>query len=190
MQTLGQNFLESTLRLFRYYKTLGEKAMAQVPDQGLFAQFDEESNSMAMIVQHLSGNMLSRWTDFLSSDGEKDWRNRDEEFNIVLSSRQEVIARWEEGWSCLFQALNSLTEGDLERIVYIRNEGHTVLDAIQRQLAHYPYHVGQLIFAAKQYRSDDWKTLSIARNQSSGFNEEKFNAAKKIKHFTEPDQGK
>src|SRR6478735_9388866 len=139
-------FMESNLRLFHYYKGLGEKAIGQISDEGLFHQYNEDSNSIAIIVQHLWGNMLSRWTNFLTEDGEKPWRERDAEFEAQVKTRDVLMQRWEEGWKCLFDALESLTEGDLERTIYIRNEGHSVVDAICRQVAHYAYHVGQIVF--------------------------------------------
>src|SRR4051812_14478849 len=126
-------FLESNLRLFRYYKSLGEKAIAQVTDESLFHQYNEDSNSIAIIVQHLWGNMLSRWTNFLTEDGEKPWRERDAEFEAVTNTREELLKRWEDGWTCLFSALESISDKDLDHTIYIRNEGHSVVDAINRQ---------------------------------------------------------
>ncbi len=171
---INQNFLESSIKLFQYYKTLGEKAIAQVPDAALFWQANADSNSIVMIVKHLSGNMLSRWTDFLTTDGEKDSRNRDAEFENDIATRQEVLGLWERGWACLFNALENLKPSDLEKIIYIRNQGHTVLEAINRQLAHYPHHVGQIVFIAKMKTEHAWQTLSIAKNKSQDFNLEKF----------------
>lgn len=141
-------FLKSADRQFRYYKKLGEDAMAQLPDEQLFWQANEDSNSIAIIVKHLWGNMLSRWTDFLTTDGEKPGRNRDGEFEADINSRAVLMEKWDAGWQCLFNALGSITDEDLERIIYIRNEGHTVLEAINRQIAHYCYHVGQVVFLA------------------------------------------
>ena len=150
------SFLKSADRQFRYYKSLGDKAMEQISDEQLFLQPNEESNSIAVIVKHLWGNMLSRWTNFLTEDGEKPWRQRDAEFENDLHTRQDVLQLWEEGWQCLFHALDSVTDEELETIIYIRNEGHTVLEAINRQLAHYPYHVGQIVYLAKMFRNEDW----------------------------------
>ena len=183
MNTL--NYLKSAIRQFEYYKMLGEKAMEQLEDQGLFWQVNEESNNIATIVKHLHGNMLSRWTNFLTEDGEKPWRNRDGEFESDTTSREAVMKNWNEGWTCLFDALNSITDDDLSRIIYIRNDGHTVLEAINRQLAHYPYHIGQIIYIAKLLKNDVWKSLSIPRNKSAQYNTEKFSAQKDIRHFTE-----
>ena len=146
---MESNYLESVIKQFEYYKMLGDKTFGQLPDESLFWQYTEESNSIAVIVKHLWGNMLSRWTDFLNSDGEKDWRNRDSEFESDIQSRAEMLEKWEEGWNCLFNAIRPLKEEDLSRIIYIRNQGHTVMEAINRQLAHYPYHIGQIVFIGK-----------------------------------------
>jgi len=173
------DYLKSSIRLFAYYKGLGEKAMAQMPEEKLFWQYNPESNSIAMIVQHISGNMLSRWTDFLTTDGEKDWRNRDREFENDIKTRDELNLAWNKGWQCLFDALNPLTAADLPKIVYIRSEAHTVMEAINRQLAHYPYHIGQMIFIAKMVADSDWKSLSIPRGKSVDFNDEKFSAPRR-----------
>lgn len=180
-----KNFLESSIKQFLYYKTLGEKAMMQVTDEQLFMQLNEDSNSIATIVKHLSGNMLSRWTDFLTSDGEKEWRNRDAEFENEFSSREALMVLWNKGWDCLLNTLKTLSENDMQHLVYIRNEGHTVTEAIIRQLCHYPYHVGQLIFAAKALKETHWDTLSIAKNKSKTYNTEKFSQDKGKRHFTD-----
>ena len=177
------NYLESVRRLFLYYKSLGEKAMAQLTEEELKEQPGPGSNNVAAIVKHLHGNMLSRWTDFLSTDGEKPWRNRDGEFEDTLEGRTRIMEAWEEGWACLFSAINSLQAENLQHIVYIRNEGHTVLEAINRQLAHYSYHVGQMVFLAKQIRGENWQSLSIPRGQSQAFNQEKFSQEKGRRYF-------
>lgn len=182
---MNANYLASIKKQFLYYKLLGEKAIEQVPEEKLFWVSDEESNSIAMIVKHLWGNMLSRWTDFLSSDGEKPWRNRDAEFENDIQTKSEMMQKWDDGWDCLLNTLNSLQPEDLERMIYIRNEGHTVLEAINRQLAHYPYHVGQIVFLARMLREGHWKSLSIARNQSSQYNQGKFAQGKTQRHFTD-----
>lgn len=181
---MNNNYLDSVRQQFEYYKLLGEKTFDQLTDEALFWQYNEESNSIATIVHHLNGNMLSRWTDFLESDGEKTWRNRDEEFENNIHTRQEMLDLWNKGWSCLFNALNSLTEADLNRIIYIRNQGHTVLEAINRQLAHYPYHIGQIIYIGKMAANEHWNSLSIPRSQSKSYNQNKFSQDKKIEHFT------
>jgi hypothetical protein len=189
MNDSSDSYLQSVLKQFEYYKLLGEKTFEQVTDEQLFWQYNTESNSIAMIVQHLSGNMLSRWTDFLTSDGEKEWRNRDEEFEQILSSRHEMMTAWNKGWKCFLTALNSLTSSDLERIVYIRNQGHTVMEAINRQLAHYPYHVGQIVFIGKMC-SVSWQSLSIPKGNSTQFNTEKFSKPPHREHFTDSLLGK
>jgi hypothetical protein len=182
-ESTGANYLASVRSLFRYYKGLGEKAMYQIDDEQLVRELSPDANSIAVIVGHLSGNMLSRWTDFLNSDGEKPWRKRDEEFEPVLMTRAQVMEAWEKGWQCLFAAINPLTEEDLHRIIYIRNEGHTVLEAVNRQLAHYSYHVGQMIILAKMFKGSEWESLSIPKGGSKTFNEEKFNKDKDRRHF-------
>jgi hypothetical protein len=150
-----------------------------------FFQVNEDANSIAIIVQHLAGNMLSRWTDFLTTDGEKEWRNRDAEFETNITNKQDLLAYWNSGWQCLFNSLEPLTSSDLDKIIYIRNEGHTVLEAINRQLAHYPYHVGQLVFLAKLLAADKWKSLSIPKNKSQEYNQEKFSKERSDIFFTD-----
>jgi len=178
-------YLESAKRQFQLYKQLGEKAMAQANEKELFWSPNADTNSIATIVKHMWGNMLSRWTDFLTTDGEKSWRQRDAEFENNWTTREELMAKWEEGWKCLFDALDSITDDDLEKIVYIRNEGHTVLEAINRQIAHYSYHVGQIVFVVKMLRSDEWNSLTIPRNKSKDYNADKFSKEKERKHFTD-----
>ncbi|MGI4834433.1 MAG: DUF1572 family protein [Janthinobacterium lividum] len=172
------SYLASARQQFAMYKSLGEKALAQVPDAALFWQPNPASNSPASIVKHMAGNMQSRWTNFLTSDGEKPWRAREAEFNNDLTTRAEVLARWEAGWQCLFAALDGLGPADLERTIYIRHEAHTVTEAINRQLAHYPSHVGQLLLLGKLVQGEAWQSLSIPRGQSAAFNAEK--AAKNL----------
>ncbi|WP_202701335.1 DUF1572 domain-containing protein [Flavobacterium sp. UGB4466] len=179
------SYLESVKKQFLYYKMLGEKAIAQLEPDQLFVTLNEDTNSIATIVKHVSGNMLSRWTDFLTSDGEKEWRNRDSEFENDLQSKEEVLLIWNKGWDCLLNALNSLNPEQLSDIIYIRNEGHTVIEAINRQLAHYPYHIGQIVFYAKQLKKGDWDSLSIPKNKSGNYNAEKFAKEKEIKNFTD-----
>lgn len=185
-----ESYFESVKKQFLYYKTLGEKAINQLEPEQLFLETNEDTNSIATIVKHISGNMLSRWTDFLTSDGEKEWRNRDSEFENDLKSKQEVLEVWNKGWKCLENALNSLKPEQLSDIIYIRNEGHTVIEAINRQLAHYPYHVGQIIFYAKQLKNSSWDSLSIAKNKSGNYNAEKFAKEKEIKNFTDDELNK
>lgn len=179
------SYLESVKKQFLYYKTLGEKAMDQLQEEQLFFQYNGESNSIAILVNHIAGNMLSRFTDFLTSDGEKPWRNRDAEFTNPFKNKAELMQHWNKGWNCLMDALDQLTEEHLEKIVYIRNDGHTVTEAINRQLAHYPYHIGQMVFIAKMLQNEHWKTLSIARNKSADYNDRKFSQGKDRRHFTE-----
>jgi hypothetical protein len=182
---MQNNYLESAIKQFEYYKLLGDKTIAQLPPEKLFWQYNEESNSIATIIKHLHGNMLSRWTDFLTSDGEKEWRKRDAEFENVIADEATVINLWNEGWVCLFNTLHSLTDTDLNKIIYIRNQGHTVAEAINRQLAHYPYHVGQIVFIGKMVLNENWQSLSIPRNQSNKYNENKFAQPKEKTHFTD-----
>jgi hypothetical protein len=167
---LTTSYIEDALAIFQQYKQLGEKAIAQVTDEQLFASLDEESNSIAIIVKHMTGNMRSRWTDFLTSDGEKPSRNRDSEFADPPETRHALVRDWEEGWACVFLALEPLTDADLGRTVTIRGEAHSVMQAINRQVAHYAMHVGQIILLAKHYAGAQWQTLSVARNRSGEFN--------------------
>jgi hypothetical protein len=164
------SYLKDSASLFRYYKMLGDKAMAQVSDADLLLTLDPESNSIAIVVKHLSGNMVSRWTDFLTADGEKPSRDRDSEFVAPPQTRSELLAMWDAGWKAVFDALAPLTEEDMSRTIRIRGEAHSVMQAINRQLAHYAYHVGQIVFIAKHLASDHWASLSIPRGRSSEFN--------------------
>ena len=179
------SYLESVKKQFLYYKMLGEKAMEQLEAEQLFVAVNEDTNSIAVIVKHLSGNMLSRWTDFLTTDGEKETRNRDGEFENDLATKEDVLKVWNEGWNCFLRTLDSLEPAQLSEIIYIRNEGHTVIEAINRQLAHYPYHIGQIVFYAKQLKKSDWNSLSIPKNKSNTYNNAKFAQEKSIKNFTE-----
>lgn len=165
------SYHDDTLSLFRYYKKMAEGAMEQVTDEQLFAVLDPEMNSIALTVKHLAGNMRSRWTDFLGSDGEKADRNRDSEFVDPPSDRPSVMAMWESGWALVFSALQPLGEDDMGRTVYIRGEAHSVMQAMNRQLGHYAYHCGQIVFLAKHFQSSKWKSLSVPRNQSGTFNQ-------------------
>lgn len=180
----AQNYLETTRALFRYYRELGDKALAQIGDEHIHWQPTPESNSVAVVVKHMSGNMLSRFTNFLTEDGEKPWRNRDAEFEKNdYASKVELLNAWQEGWNCFFQALDPLTEADLGRIVYIRNQGHTVLEALNRQLAHYAYHTGQIVFLCRMLTGENWQTLSIPKGGSQAFNSEKFAEEKSRRFF-------
>ncbi|GEM53302.1 DUF1572 family protein [Empedobacter brevis] len=180
------DLMNGIIKQFQYYKQLGEKTFSQLSEQDLFWQYNENSNSIAIIVNHLSGNMLSRWTDFLTTDGEKEWRNRDEEFEAQIQSKDELLEKWQRGWNCMFDALKRIKkEEDLEQVIYIRNEGHTVIEAINRQLAHYPYHVGQIVFIGKLLKDAEWNSLSIPKNKSSDYNQNKFSSDRKKQYFTD-----
>ena len=163
---IGNNYLESVKKQFHQYKSLGEKAIQQLETQQLFFSKNEHTNSIAVIVKHMHGNMLSRWTDFLTTDGEKPWRKRDDEFEDAGTDKAEVIKNWEDGWTCFFTAINSLCADQLSETIFIRGEAHTVMGAINRQLAHYSYHVGQIVFAAKQLKEGNWDSLSIAKRKT------------------------
>ena len=182
---LNNSYLESIKKQFLYYKILGEKAMEQLQPEQLFVSVNDDTNSIATIVKHISGNMLSRWTDFLTSDGEKEWRNRDGEFEPTIKTKDELLTTWNQGWECFLNAINSLTPEQLTEIIYIRNEGHTVVEAINRQLAHYPYHVGQIVFYAKMLKESEWTSLSIPKHKSNSYNADKFAKEKSIKNFTD-----
>lgn len=178
-------YLQSVIKQAQYYRLLGEKSFEQLTEEQLLWQANEASNSIAIIVNHLWGNMMSRWTDFRTTDGEKEWRNRDAEFENEITSRAELVRKWDEGWDCFLGALNSLQEEDLGSIIYIRNMGHTVMEAINRQLAHYPYHIGQIVFIAKLIRDEQWVSLSIPKGNSKEYNSEKFSKPKRTEHFTD-----
>ena len=179
------DYLESVKKQFAYYKLLGEKTFAQLTDEELNWQYNSESNSIAMIVNHLYGNMLSRWTDIFNTDGEKEWRNREAEFTATNPDRETLLGLWDKGWGCLLSTLEKLTADDLERIIYIRNMGHTVAEAINRQLAHYPYHVGQIVFIGKMLCNEKWSSLSIPKGGSESYNADKFAKEKHREHFTD-----
>ena len=181
---MEMNYLESVKKQFAYYKLLGEKAMNQLSEEELCWQFNEASNSIAVIVKHLWGNMLSRWTDFLVADGEKEWRDRDGEFEADLQSKEEIMDKWESGWNLLFSALESINTSNFDTTIYIRNQGHTIVEAINRQLAHYAYHIGQMVYVARMIKSDEWKSLSIPKGASKTYNQQKFAQPKRKEHFT------
>jgi len=168
-QPVARIFLEESIKSFRGLKSNSEKAMEQLSDSEMHWAFNEESNSIVIIMKHLAGNMISRWTDFLTTDGEKENRNRDGEFEDDFKTRAQLMEFWNKGWQVFLDTLNNLTEADLLKTVYIRKEPHTVIRAIQRQLAHYAYHCGQIVYVAKQIKGKDFKTLSIARGESSKF---------------------
>lgn len=179
------SYIHSILKQFEYYKMLGDKTFEQVENKDIQWQYNSDSNSLSIIVKHIVGNMLSRWTNFLTEDGEKEWRHRDTEFEYSYFTKKDMIAAWEKGWNCLFNAIKPLQEDDLERIVYIRNQGHTVTEAINRQLAHYSYHIGQIVFLGKMIKGNEWKSLSIPKGKSISYNKEKFDKTKGKRHFTD-----
>ena len=164
------SYLKDSISLFHHYKKLGENAIAQCPDAGLFATLDEENNSIAIVVKHMTGNMLSRWTDFLATDGEKASRNRDSEFEAPPKTRAEILDLWDAGWKCMFTALEALTDVSMTKTVTIRGEEHSVMQAINRQIAHYSYHIGQIVLLAKHFAGANWKALTIPKKQSAEFN--------------------
>jgi hypothetical protein len=178
------HYLKSTIMQFEFIQNLANKTLAQLSEQEIFRQPSSANNSIAIIMNHLAGNMLSRWTNFLTTDGEKEWRNRDEEFAPPEENLELLLTKWNSGWNCMFDALSQLTSDDLSKLVYIRNQGHTVLEAIQRQLSHYSYHVGQLVYVGKLIRNDEWVCLSIPKGTSSEYNASKFDQAKHREHFT------
>jgi len=165
------SYLEDSLELFRYYKKLAERAMAQVTDDQLYATLDDEMNSIGIVVKHMAGNMRSRWTDFLTTDGEKPNRDRDTEFVNPPTTREALMQAWEDGWERVFRALGPLSDSDLGRTVTIRGEAHSVMQAINRQSAHYAYHVGQIVMLAKHFADDKWQSLTVPRNRSAEFNQ-------------------
>ena len=171
MNDSAQHYLADAIRTFRDYKKLAEGAFAQISDQDFFKTIDGESNSIAVNMKHMAGNMISRWTDFLTTDGEKPERDRDMEFEMLPgTTRDEMLAYWETGWKCVFDAVEPLQPEDLMRTVRIRGQDHTVIQAINRQLAHYAYHVGQIVFLAKHFKSSEWQSLIVPRNKSAEFN--------------------
>lgn len=170
MSTIGQSYLQTAIKRLKYYKDLGEKTFDQLTDSDFMYRPNEASNSICVIIQHLSGNMLSRWTNFLTEDGEKEWRNRDREFNEAPQSKLELIQLWEKGWACMFDSLQSLHDEDLLKTIYIRQEALQAVDAINRQLAHYPYHVGQIVYIGRLIKDMQWKNLSIPVGQSDQYN--------------------
>lgn len=181
-----KEYLPNTIKLLKHSRHTAEQTFEQLADEQLFWKPVPNANSIANIVNHLSGNMLSRWTNFLTEDGEKSWRNREHEFEDELQTREELILRWNKGWNCFLGALENLTEPDLPKTIYIRNEAHTVVDAIQRQLAHYASHVGQIILMGKIQKGAEWKSLSIPKGKSDNYNQAKFDQGRKeTGHFTD-----
>lgn len=186
----NNTYLESVKKQMLYYKTIAEKAMDQLEEEQLFLALNENTNAISTIIQHISGNMLSRWTNFLTTDGEKEWRNRDAEFQVVIKTKEDLLSQWNKGWDCYFNAVNGLSLEQLSTIIYIRNEGQTAMDSINRQLAHYSYHIGQIVFYAKMLKQTEWTSLSIPRNNSDSYNADKFSKEKSIKNFTDDEMDK
>lgn len=182
---MDTKYLESVKKQFAYYKQLGDWTFAQLKEKDLFWQYNPESNSIAIIVKHMWGNMLSRWTDFLTTDGEKGFRDRDGEFEATIKTKAELLEKWEAGWKCLFDNINPLSADQMTQTIYIRNMGHTVTEAINRQLAHYAYHVGQIVFIGRMIAGENWTSLSIPKGESKTYNKKKFAQSKRIQHFTD-----
>jgi hypothetical protein len=212
---MNTDYLKSAKQQFLYYKQLGDKTMDQLNDEQLFWQYKDASNSIAIMVKHLWGNMMSRWTDFLTTDGEKDFRQRDEEFELRVGpslqgvdtanaegvdtdnaegvnehSRAVITEKWEQGWACLFTALDSINEDNFDTTIYIRNQGHSIPEAINRQMMHYAYHVGQIVYLGRMMKGEDWQSLSIPKGNSKAYNAEKFSQEKGKRHFTDEYLGK
>ena len=179
------NYLMNVKTQFKYYKSVGEKTFKQLEEKELFWRFNEASNSVAIIVNHLYGNMNSRWTNFLTSDGEKEWRNRDLEFESVIKNKEELLEKWNDGWQCFFEALNSINEENFNTTIYIRNQEHTIIEAINRQLAHYSYHIGQIVQIGKMIKGRGWKSLTIPKGKSMEFNAKKFAKGKHDGDFSD-----
>ena len=169
--TLAEEYLSTVIRRLKYYRELGERAFEQIEEQDFHWQPSSESNSIAVIIQHLAGNMLSRWTNFLTEDGEKAWRDRDDEFEVHNYSRQQLLDLWNKGWECFLGAVNSLKDDDLLKTIYIRDESLSAIDAINRQLAHYPYHIGQIVYIGRLIKNKNWKSLSIPKRGSQEYNQ-------------------
>src|SRR4051812_32250067 len=169
--SVGKVYLDTAIRRVKYYKHLADEAFDQLEDKDFHFKPSSESNSIAIIIQHMAGNMISRWTNFLTTDGEKEWRQRDDEFEVHPHSRQQLLDIWQTGWKCFIDALESLNEDDLLKTVYIRNESLTVIDAVTRQVAHYPHHVGQILYIGKIVRNENWKSLSIPKGHSNDYNQ-------------------
>ncbi|WP_062054779.1 DUF1572 family protein [Aquimarina longa] len=178
-------YIEGIQKQFKYYKSLGDKTIAQLPDDKLFWQYTEDSNNIAIIVKHLWGNMKSRWTNFLTTDGEKEWRKRDAEFENDITTKEELLAKWNDGWDCLFEALESITKDNFNHPIYIRNIEHSITEAINRQLAHYSYHIGQIVYVGKMISGKEWQSLSIPKGESSAYNKKRFSTPKHKAHYTD-----
>lgn len=181
----SSEYLEGIQKQFAYYKSLGEKTIDQIPEEKLFWQYNNESNSIAIIVKHLWGNMKSRWTDFLTTDGEKEWRQRDAEFENDIASKEDLLNKWNDGWQCLFEALESIDQDNFNQPIYIRNIEHSITEAINRQLAHYSYHIGQIVCIGKMIVGEEWQSLSIPKGKSIAYNQKRFATPKHKAHYTD-----
>lgn len=179
------SYLSSVIKQFKYYKKLGDRTFDQLKNDDIHWQLHHETNSISIIVKHITGNMRSRWTNFRTEDGEKSWRKRDEEFIDTYKDKAEMQRAWDEAWAILLGVLDELREEELEEMVYIRNQGHTIVEAINRQMAHYAYHIGQIVQLGKMIKGADWESLSIPKGLSESFNKQKFNQDKGRRHFTE-----
>ncbi|WP_250434558.1 DUF1572 family protein [Hanstruepera flava] len=182
---MKDEYLKSITKQFEYYKSVGEKTFDQLNEKDFFWQYNEASNSIAIIVNHLWGNMKSRWTDFLTSDGEKEWRNRDMEFEPVIKTKAELVEKWNDGWTCLFDALDTINTENFATKVYIRNQEHSIIEAINRQLAHYAYHIGQIVYIGRMIKDQEWNSLTIPKGKSTEFNNKKFLKGKHKGHFSD-----
>jgi hypothetical protein len=182
---MHQNYLNSALKQFGYYKTLGERTFDQLNEKQLFWQYNSESNSIAIIINHLWGNMKSRWTDFLTSDGEKKWRKRDLEFETQIESKEKLMAKWEAGWTCLFEALQTINDKNFQTEIFIRNQSHSIPDAVNRQMMHYAYHIGQVVYLGRMIKAEKWKNLSVEKGGSAAYNQKKNSQGEHRGHFTD-----
>lgn len=182
---MKNNFLSSVRKQFEYYKMLGDRTFQQISEEDFFWQYNEESNSIAIIVKHLWGNMRSRFTDFLTADGEKEWRHRETEFADDIKDVKTLIEKWEEGWKCVFDALDSVHEDNFDTPIFIRNQEHTILEAFNRQMAHYAYHIGQIVYLGRMLKGSEWQSLSIPRGKSAEYNAKKFSKPAAKEHFTQ-----
>lgn len=182
---MRENYLNSIKKQFTYYKMLGEKTFEQLDETDYFWQYNPESNSIAITVHHIAGNMISRWTDFLTSDGEKEWRNRDSEFENIIKTKVELLHKWNEAWDCLFTAIDAINKDNFNQEVFIRNQSHSIVEAINRQLAHYSYHIGQIVFLGRMIKGENWNSLSLPKGKSVAYNKAKFSKGKHKGHFTD-----
>jgi len=180
-----QNYLDSSLKQFKYYKQLGDNCIAMLSFNELHWLYNPQSNSISITVGHIVGNMLSRWTNLFTEDGEKEWRNRDAEFEPQFSSKKELVETWEGAWLLLFKTLNAITPGDYNKSVYIRNQGHTLTEAVNRQLCHYAYHIGQIVYVTRMIKGATWQSLTIPKGASEAYNKNKFDKPKNKSHFTD-----